>query len=308
MSPDDLPRPGEHWAYRKASHLPASEVEVLGSTQVGRKVRIEIRHLDDGRTESVTIGKLPTRWDQLDALLAHEAKWRWLTDFELHEVEDRVLTAVFERQVPESIASIFDTNDNVTTVYDVPAFEEFLGCTLDELAARAPVDLEADPPIIGREGTLIAAELICRRSPQPILDDIHEEELKARHACKHGAPNRVKLRPDDPDTTSPEWEWYWYLKDIRPRHELLRQWCGFRAVSADERRRAAEEEARRLDLLLTEAIEALKHHNEWEARAFAERQEDGRITPERVRPQIDRPLKPHEIPVREVKVRSRRWW
>lgn len=306
MDSNDLPRSGEHWAFRKASHLPATEVEILTVTQNGRKTRIEIRHLDDGRIEEVTPGKLPTRWRALESFLKSEATWRWLTDFDLHEVETDVLDIVFIELVPESVASLSTSRNPVATIHDVEEFEALIGCTLGELATRAPVDLDGEPRI-GPQGVLIAGELICRRDPQPILDLIHAEEVETRHTCKHGRKREHKLRDEDPDTTSPEWEWHFYLSYTRPRHELLRQWCGFRAVTSDERRRAAEEEARRLDLLLTEAIEALERHDELRAGMLTREHETNRITPERVRPQIDRPLRPDEIPVREVKVRSRRW-
>lgn len=307
MDSHDLPKPGEHWAYRKASHLPATEVEILTVTQNGRKTRIETRRLDNGQTEEVTLGKLPTRWDTLESFLKSEATWRWLTDFDLHEVETDVLDIVFIELVPESVASLSTSRNRVATIHDIEEFEALIDCTLVELARHAPVDFNGEPRI-GTQGALIAGELICRRTPQPILDLIHAEEVETRHTCKHGRKREHRLRDEDPDTTSPEWEWHFYLTYTRPRHELLRQWCGFRSVTADERRRAAEEEVRRLDLLLSEAVESLGQHDERRAQMLTEEHEAKRITPGRVRPQIDRPLRPDEIPVREVKVRARRWW
>lgn len=308
MTNEQLPQAGERWAYRKASHLPATEVEILGTTENGRKVRVEIRHLDDGRTEVVTPGKVPVKWDDLESLLKSEETWRWLTDFELHEVEEYAIMVVFEDLVTEPVASIdYSSRRHVATVHDIAGFETLLDGTLDDLARRAPVDREGAPRL-GREATLVAAELICRRDPQPILDWIYEREEKSRHNCKHGAKRDYKHRDDDPDKASPEEEWHWYITYDRPRLELLRQWCGFRAVTADERRRAAEAEARRLDLLVTEVITALAHHDKSYADSFAREHETKRITPARVRPQIDRPLSIEEMPVREIRVRSRGWW
>ncbi|MAU84041.1 MAG: hypothetical protein CME34_19655 [Gordonia sp.] len=110
------------------------------------------------------------------------------------------------------------------------------------------------------------------------------------------------------DRSDPQFEWQVYLESTRPRLELLRQWCGFRAVTADERRRAAEDEARRLDLLLVRAIDALPDTQSALADIFRREHELERITPARVRPQVDRPLRTDEVQVREVKVRGRRWW
>jgi len=70
---------------------------------------------------------------------------------------------------------------------------------------------------------------------------------------------------------------------------------------------AAEAENHRLDVLVTDLIEALDRAGEQtSAVRFAEEHERDRITPERVRPTVDRPLHPSEVPVREVRVR-RRW-
>jgi hypothetical protein len=94
----------------------------------------------------------------------------------------------------------------------------------------------------------------------------------------------------------------------RPRHELLGQWCGHRAVTHHERFLAAEAGIHRLDILVTDLLKALDNLGEHEQAArFAEEHERDRITPHMMRPVVERPLHPSEIPEREIKVR-RRWW
>ncbi len=74
-----------------------------------------------------------------------------------------------------------------------------------------------------------------------------------------------------------------------------------------ERLLAAEAENQRLDVLVTELVMALGRAGDPDtARRFAEDHERDRITPDKIRPVVDRPLHPSEIPVREVRVR-RRW-
>jgi hypothetical protein len=138
-----------------------------------------------------------------------------------------------------------------------------------------------------------------------VLDWIIEQEKELRHKCKHGSEQMgLSHRMEK---TSPEWEYHWYLKMHRPRHELLRHWCGHRAVTFQERRVAAEAETRRLDLLVTELIGVLERTGDRHtADLYKAEHERDRITPERARPIVDRPLDPSEIPVREVP-RRRRW-
>lgn len=304
------PVPSELWVYRKNDNAPSECVEVLGVTQQGRKKRAEIRFVDDPpRVEVVPLGRLRTPWANVQAHDEYIANWEKLAAFELHDVEAAAIAEVFEALVPESVADIYDgRHDYVVSVHDETAFAAIVGCPISEVATQCFSCRDGDTVLLGREGALISAELACRRNPQPILDVVFAEEAEAREGCKHGRKRTYKLHADDGDMTSPYWEWYWYLKSTRPRLELLRQWCGFRAVTADERRRAAEDEARRLDLLLVDAIEELERLNSPSAEWIKREHDEKRITPERVRPQIDRPLRPDEMPVREIKVRSRRWW
>ena len=103
--------------------------------------------------------------------------------------------------------------------------------------------------------------------------------------------------------------YWWYQQWERPRLELLRQWCGHRAVSAQERLSAAEAECHRLDVLLTDAIGMLRGTGE-DVRAdrLDEEHERNRITAATVRPVIDRPVPLSEKSVRVVYKYRRAWW
>lgn len=60
-------------------------------------------------------------------------------------------------------------------------------------------------------------------------------------------------------------------------------------------------------MLVTDLIKALDRAGDaMTAAIYAEEHERDRITPYTVRPTVDRPLHPSEIPVREVP--ARRWW
>jgi hypothetical protein len=160
--------------------------------------------------------------------------------------------------------------------------------------------------MLSPEGTLLVAEYACRVTPMPVLDWVLQDEAEYRQRCKRGTTFTSPVDRQE-HTSSPEWEYEWYRQNRRPLHELLRQWCGHRAITMHERLAAAEAEAHRLDVLVTNLIESLRRHNaSMFADMFERMYEDERITPHNVRPVVDRPLRPEEIPVRYERA-PRRW-
>jgi hypothetical protein len=139
----------------------------------------------------------------------------------------------------------------------------------------------------------------------PVLDWVISDESEYREKAKHG--HNFVSSANRATSSSPEWEYQWYLESVRPVHELLRSWCGHRAATVHERLAAAEAEVRRLDALIVRLIDELKANGHSTVAEIIERtHEEERITPVSVRPIVDRPLKPSEIPVRYERA-PRRW-
>jgi hypothetical protein len=181
-----------------------------------------------------------------------------------------------------------------------------LGVSLEDVVARCEsFELDGDL-MLSLAGSLLVAEAACRAAPMPVLDWVIEDEKQIREKIKRGGWHTNVVERKEAET-SPEWEYHWYRARDRPLHELLRQWCGHRAVSFQERLIAAEAENHRLDVLVAELIDALRHAgSERAAAAFEEEHERDRITPSKARPVIDRPLEISEIPVRYLP--ARRSW
>lgn len=69
-------------------------------------------------------------------------------------------------------------------------------------------------------------------------------------------------------------------------------------MTFDERLAAAEAESERLDILVATLIDALRKHDQNLAAIYEREHEEERVRPETLRPVVDRPLAPWELPVR----------
>jgi hypothetical protein len=299
------------WAYRARDDSPSEQVQIQAVTPKKNSARIDIIFLDDPdqRVENVPASRLRVPWDQVSGYDESMANWQRVDDLALDDVERRCVYQVYEQLVPEEIAEAeWSPVRDATTVRDRTGLEAIIGRPLDEILDEVAWFASDQTTVtMSPAGTLLVAEAACRANSTRLLDKIIEEEQALRHKCKNGAERRNPLTGEQ-ESTSPEYEYWWYRRSEKPAHELLRQWCGHRAVTAHERLIAAEAENERLDILLQRVVDALASakDGEFAAKVFAEEHERERITAYTVRPIVDRPLHPSEIPVREVPVR-RRW-
>lgn len=296
---------GEDWIYRLKDSARSEHVRILGIQPKKTSARVEIEFLADGRRENVPGARLRGLWADVDAYDALMANWERI-EFALTDAEDGAATEVFDNLIPNDVATYeWSPVRYATAIHDRSALEALLDADLEGVLVGVPSFEREGVLMVSPEGTLRIAEVMCVRRADEVLAWVMAEETEIREKCKRGRPTRdLEGRAR---TTSPEWEYEWYLKSDKPRHELLRQWCGHRAVTFHERLAAAEAEVRRLDILVARLIDSARSKGDTIfADVMEEEHNRDRITPERVRPVPDRPLSPHEIPVREVPVR-RRW-
>lgn len=299
---------GDEWAYRLRDTEASERVRIKAVTAKKITASIEVEFLDeeDRRVQTVPSTRLKARWADVDAYDAQQAGWQRIDDFELDSVEQSAVSTVYTALIPEEVAELdWRPVENATIIKDRRRLTEIIRLPVDEMLANIQWFTTDDTTIISPAGTAMIAEAACRAHSHTILEHVIEEEAEARHKCKHGGPHPFRKG----EQSSPEWEYEWYRKYVRPEHELLRQWCGHRAVAAHERLTAAEAETYRLDLLVVQLVKALDLAGEtMQAEQFAEEHERDRITPYLARPVVDRPLHWSEMPVREVPVYRRRHW
>lgn len=132
-------------------------------------------------------------------------------------------------------------------------------------------------------------------SPDEVLEVVAKEEKEWK----------FKLR-EHHGINSARWQWEFYCEHYRPMFELWREWCGFAAVRKYEREIASEAEGERLFDLAKRLIEIIEGKQPEIAKMYRQELLAEQITPYTIRETPDRPLEPHEIPVR-VEYRRRRW-
>lgn len=304
-----MPEPGDELVYRVREYSPSERVRVVEVDRRKKTPRYVVEFLGGDKSgvhENIPGVRLRAPWADVAAYDALMANWERINEAQLTDIEASAVSSVFEMLIPNEIAEWeWSPVRYATRIYDKGALQALIGITADDLLTQTEgFELDGDV-IVSPDGTLMIAEYACRLKPMPVLDWVIEDEKDYLEKSKHGRP-AVDL-DNHAYTTSPEWEYQWYLERGRPLHELLRSWCGQRAATMQERLGAAEAENRRLDELITRLFEELKRLGHARAVDHLVREhEEERITPEKFRPVVERPLKPSEIPVRYVKA-PRRW-
>jgi len=302
--------PGTEQIYRLSEFTPSERVRVVAIDQRKKTPRYEIEFLDGekaGSLENVPAGRLRGAWSEVEGYDEYMAHWqRFLSEEPLDSTEDGAIEYVFLEVVPGSVAELGWRYSRFSAIVkDRAALAALIGVAVGEVLDQLDYFEDSGAVVVSPQSTMRLAAAISYANPMPILDWVVEDEKKYRELCKRGRANTGR----GGYATSPEQEYDSYLRHGRPLHELLRAWCGHRAITLQERIDAAEAEVRRLDELLSRVLDELRaHDHSYAAEIIAQEHVEGRITPATVRPVVNRPLKPSEVPVIEVPVRRGRWW
>jgi hypothetical protein len=206
------------------------------------------------------------------------------TDLETSAVDD-VYRLLLLKDVGEMA---WKPGHHATRIHDRSGLQELI--TADLVNLLAPFEqLEDDGDLlVSPNASSAIAEALCRGHPAQIVNWVLEEEEEHRRSwTKRGKPAGVD---GEKRSTSAEWEWLMNGETYRPIYELLRSWAGHRAVTAHERRVAAEAELHRLEVFAEELIDALRKFRPHWSDTFEERMRQDRIGPETIRPLVERPL------------------
>lgn len=300
---------GDELIYRLRDFSPSERVRIVGIDTRKKTPRYDVEFLDGqnrGTVENVPSGRLRGPWSTVREYDERMRHWERFTEQAMDRHEEDAVERVFTLLIPGRAATL-DWHYSVwtTRILDADTLETVIGIPVSEVLESVDWYAEEEETVVSPEGTMRIAEYACRVNPIPVLDAVVEDEKQYREYSKRCGP-RVTY-DNRPTTSSPEWEYAYYLEHGRPVHEILRAWCGHRAVTLQERLAAAEAEGRRLDELLARVLDELKTHNHSFVADVIEREHvEERITPEKLRPVVDRPLKPSEIPVRYERA-PRRW-
>ena len=289
---------GAEWIYRARTYSASERVRILTIEERKHTTRIDIEYLDGKRAskqENVPEGRLHGPWSRVAQFDEEMANWERIAGGRLDGVEESAVLDVFQLLIPDDVAIYCDSTRYGTTILDRHAMAELLERPLTDVLDQAEWFDRGGVVELSAEGTLLIAEFACAANSFAVLEDVMSKEAASRENCKRG---RDVDNPFEKGFSRPEREYEIYRKFDRPVHELLRNWCGHRAVSTTERLLAAEAEVRRLDILVAKLIELLREHDPNQAGWLDQEHDDERIRPETIRPVVDRPLEPQEIPAR----------
>ncbi len=301
---------GDEQIYRLHDYDPSEWVRVVEIDSRKKKPRYVVEFLEgekQGQRENVPLRRLRGDWAGVVSYDELMANWQRLDESWMEERESDAADVVFERLIDREIATgVWTLVRGATKILDSDGLAPLIGIPVEELLAQVDWFVLNGEKIISPAGTMLLAQYACQVNPIPVLDWVIEEEKEYRHRAKHGRAS--KGFDGEEYTTTPEWEYQMYLEYGKPLHEILRAWCGYRAVTFQERLEAAEAEVRRLDELITRLFEQLKSQGGHSIAVDVVEQayEEERITPHNYRPVVDRPLRTNEIPVRYVQA-PRRW-
>jgi hypothetical protein len=302
---------GDEWIYRLRAYSPSERVKILGIEKRKQTIRVDVEFLDGdkaGVRNNAPGTRLHGPWSGVTDYDKRMANWERLACSDIDETEESAVGDVFSLLIPDTVATYYDSCvRNGATVLDGEALEQLMARPLSDVTDRVEWFEHDDVLELSAGGTLLIAEYVCSANPAPVLELVMAEEAELREHCKRGREYDA-IDGSGKQTSSPEWEYERYRKRLRPVHELLRAWCGHRSATFVERLTAAESEVRRLDILVANVVDALRKHDTFGADIYEREHSEARIRPETVRPVIDRPLAPWEIPMREVPVRRGRWW
>lgn len=303
------PELGQEWLYRLRDDAPSERVRVLSVHRKGQKFRVVVLYLDGaaaGTKENVPRSRLRVPWNEAAEYDAAMEAWNRLSAETIDRNESSALWTVLELLIPDDVAELYLAPvDDALVVHDEEALETLTDLRISALLRDRAWTKYDGKPCLSPLASLTVAEMACRKRPGPVLEWIMAEEAQAREKSKRGWQREDYSTRQTVDT-SPEYEYSYYLRSDKPKHELLRQWCGYRAVTAHERLVAAEAEVARLNILLAQAVDHLREYTKISADIIESDHEKERITPQSIRPVPQRPLDLNEAPV--VQVPIRRYW
>ncbi|WP_051681871.1 hypothetical protein [Cellulomonas sp. HZM] len=301
---------GEFWVYRTRDSDPSQRVRVRSVHHRKRGSRVEVEFLDGadaGQVRNVPGRRLRVPWSQVETFDARMAALDRLEHDGITEVESSAVEAVYNLLLPAELAWAEWTPVHwATRIPDPERFADDTGLPLASIVQEVANTSDEDGLLLSPHGSMLIAAALCRANTEAVLSHVDSEERVARHKCANGGAFRPSGGRSEP--TSAQWEWQWYLESTRPLLELLREWCGHRAVTVHERLVAAESEVARLDELVSRLVDTVRTHgDELLAETFAREHIDEQVTPYNVRTLVERPLSPAEIPV-SVEYRRRPRW
>ncbi|WP_280258440.1 hypothetical protein [Nocardia wallacei] len=205
---------GDEWIYRLRDYAVSERVRILSIDQRKTTILVDVEFLDGdkrGTRQNIPGKRLRAPWAEVEGYDRRMADWKRLEfdDYQIDSVEEHAISIAFDRLIPEDVVSFEGRHvRDALVVHDRAILESVIGIPLTEVTDLVEsFDLDGSLVLSPAAGPLIA-ELICRKNPMPILDEILKEEAEVRekparqHACLSRHEQEMGGQAPKPSTCS----------------------------------------------------------------------------------------------------------
>ncbi|MBB5153330.1 hypothetical protein [Saccharopolyspora phatthalungensis] len=251
--------PDQRWAYRKGAHDPVTCVDILrlGST---RPARVRVRFVEDayeGHEDWVPPNRLKVRWKDVAAWQEREERWNAVRDASAearNTTENDAAGWIFDLLPGYNYAKqLWGRDEGALAIRDVDALVADLGIDRT-IVVGDPVAFTDD------DGSLIVpwrvmhevARLLAQKHSDHYISEVTKEEREHEHKNRWGYMSGSGHISAEICAEVDE-------EHGRPLRDLIRQWCGAKAIARQDELDALRAEVKRLGTLVERAVDAVRN-------------------------------------------------
>jgi hypothetical protein len=228
-------QPGDVWTYQEMDGARVTPVRIV---KLGVKAppRVQVKFLEDeyeGAVDWVPLGRLKVPWDDRGPYLAEEDRWSRINGRTRPPALERdAAWEVFRLTVDSDIADLF--YNGAAGVLEIRQMNDLVDVSgmPRSVIMSAEATFSADGITYAPwPMTKLIARTLASAHPGPILQTLAAEEVEARKRAFDSAYSTTGYASREEIEVRALEALGKYMEHLRPRHELLRWWCGVEAVN-----------------------------------------------------------------------------
>jgi hypothetical protein len=227
-------QPGDVWTYQEMDGARVTPVRVV-RLGVKSPPRVQVKFLEDeykGDVDWVPVGRLKVSWDERGLYLAEEDRWSLINGRARPPALERdAAWEVFRLTVDSDIADLFYNGARgVLEIHQMNDLIEVSGMARSVITSSESTFSADGVTYVPWAMTKLIARTLANAHPGPILRVLAEEEVRERRAAFETAYGTTGYSSREEVEARAIEAFRKMMEYHRPRHELLRWWCGVEAV------------------------------------------------------------------------------